>query len=163
MKKVIAILSLVCSVHGLAFAQDAANRTDVTVASFAFMKGCWEIVMPDLDVRIEEHWMAPAGGTMLGISRSVRSGKTSGWEYMRLEANERGVFFVSKPRENKEETFFRLKEFKEGYAVFENPEHDFPQRVIYRSEKDALSARIEGTQNGKTSGMDFPYKRAKCE
>lgn len=156
--KIIPVLLIIICLTSLVSSQQA-----VQIENLAFMKGCWEIVKPDLDVRIEEHWLGPSGGTMVGVSRSVRSGKTSGWEYLRIEAGERGVFFVSKPRESKEETFFRLKDLKSGHAVFEYPDHDFPQRVIYRAEQGALSARIEGTQNGKTTGIDFPYKRVKCE
>lgn len=49
-------------------------------------------------------------------------------------------------------------------AVFENPEHDFPQRIIYRLESDgALFARIEGVVSGKEKGRNFPMKRGACE
>ena len=48
-------------------------------------------------------------------------------------------------------------------AVFENPAHDFPQRVIYKRDGDKLNARIEGTKDGKTRGIDFPYTRIACD
>jgi len=44
-------------------------------------------------------------------------------------------------------------------AVFENPRHDFPQRVIYSKTDAGLTARIEGTMNGKSRGVDFLYAR----
>jgi hypothetical protein len=47
-------------------------------------------------------------------------------------------------------------------VVFENPAHDFPQRIRYRASGAALQARIEGTMNGKTRGIDFPYTRTNC-
>jgi hypothetical protein len=51
-----------------------------------------------------------------------------------------------------------------GKAVFENPQHDFPQRIIYRLEKDgSLAAAIEGMSKGKLKRIDFPMKRAKCD
>ena len=46
--------------------------------------------------------------------------------------------------------------------VFENPKHDFPQRIRYRLKGDTLHARIEGTINGKERAIDFPYQRASC-
>jgi hypothetical protein len=49
-------------------------------------------------------------------------------------------------------------------VVFENPEHDFPQRVGYkRNGSDALDAWIEGRANGKSRRVDFSYQRARCE
>lgn len=139
------------------------TATGYRITDLRFMAGCWAIDRPDLESRIEEQWTAPAGGTMIGMSRSVRSGKTTGWEFMRIEAGEEGLVFVSRPKGNNEDTYFKLKSLKSGTAVFENLGHDFPQRVIYRYEKgDALAARIEGTQNGILNGIDFPYKRTKC-
>jgi hypothetical protein len=143
---------------------DGAKKTDAAISNFAFMKGCWEFSRPGRKVKIVEQWMAPAGGTMLGMSRTVRDAKTTGWEYMRIESGDSGIFFVSKPKENKEETYFRLKTSAMNELVFENPDHDFPQRVMYRANgPDVLDARIEGKQNGKSSGVDFPYKRVKCD
>jgi hypothetical protein len=48
--------------------------------------------------------------------------------------------------------------------VFENPAHDFPQRIIYRRlSPDSLVARIEGPgPNNTTRGIDFPMRRVNC-
>ena len=61
---------------------EGAKGTDVAILNFAFMKGCWVIERPERKTRIEEQWMAPAGNTLIGMSRTVRDGKTTGWEYM---------------------------------------------------------------------------------
>lgn len=43
-------------------------------------------------------------------------------------------------------------------AVFENPEHDFPQRILYWRDGANLCARIEGTQKGKPAGQEWCWK-----
>jgi hypothetical protein len=49
-------------------------------------------------------------------------------------------------------------------AVFENPQHDFPRRIVYRLQAaGSLMARIEGTENGKDRAVDFPMQRVKCD
>ena len=164
MKVVIHSLLIMLAFAATGVGQTAGESAKATIESFAFMKGCWAIERPERKVQIVEQWMAPAGGTMIGMSRTMRDGKTTGWEYMRIESGDSGIFFVSKPKENKEETYFRLKTSAMNELVFENPDHDFPQRVMYRaSGPDSLNARIEGMQNGKSSGVDFPYKRVKCD
>jgi hypothetical protein len=45
-------------------------------------------------------------------------------------------------------------------AVFENPTHDFPQRVIYERDGDALKARIEGSVAGEQESMDWTFRAA---
>ena len=108
--------------------------------------------------------MKPSGGTLIGMSRTVRGGKTTGFEFIRIVTGATGIDYVAKPSSSKEETAFRLVKSSPTEAVFENLAHDFPQRIIYRHQPpDALAARIEGMQNGKLNGMDIPMKRAECE
>jgi hypothetical protein len=103
--------------------------------------------------------MKPAGGTMLGMSRTVRGGKTTEFEFLQIRDVAGRLAYVAKPSGQAEATF-SLKTLGEHEIVFENPEHDFPQRIIYRLDAPArLTARIEGTVNGKTRGQDFPYTR----
>lgn len=55
---------------------------------------------------------------------------------------------------------FQLVSGNNGEFIFENKEHDFPQRVIYKNPApDSLYAKIEGTINGKFSVQEFPMKR----
>jgi hypothetical protein len=140
-----------------------AARAQNSVDSLTWMTGCWELNVPQRQMTITEHWMKPAGGTLIGMSRTVRGGKTTGFEYIRIVTTEGGIDYVAKPSSNKDETAFRLVKSSASEAVFENLAHDFPQRIIYRSQPGGLFARIEGTQNGKLNGMDIPMKRAKCE
>jgi hypothetical protein len=52
----------------------------------------------------------------------------------------------------------------EDSATFENLEHDFPQRILYRLFPDGrLLVRIEGNRGGVPSGVDFPMRRVPCD
>jgi hypothetical protein len=45
-------------------------------------------------------------------------------------------------------------------VVFENPDHDFPQRILYWLEDaDVLRARIEGTEDGENRGVEWTFRR----
>jgi len=49
-------------------------------------------------------------------------------------------------------------------VVFENPAHDFPQRIIYRmKDPENLEASIEGTMGGTARTVNFPLQRIDCE
>ena len=141
------------------FAQDArASLTELSP-----LGGCWEMNIPDKQLVITEQWMKPAGGLMIGSGRTVKSGKAIDYEFLRITEEPDGIYYVAKPTANKEETRFKLIKANATELIFENPAHDFPQRVIYRRSGDRLNARIEGTSNGKSRGVDFPYTRVKCE
>ena len=66
------------------------------------------------------------------------------------------------PPAGQAEASFPLVRLGAAEADFENPAHDFPQRVIYRRDGELLRARIEGTRAGRVEGADFPMERVAC-
>lgn len=132
------------------------------VTGLTWMQGCWEMRNPAGTFSIEEQWSKPAGGTMLGMGRTIRQGKTIFTEYSRLSI-EKGKLTYTARIGTPGSTLFPLLKMSATEVVFENPTHDFPQRVIYRQQDGGLFARIEGTDKGKERHQDFPYKRVSCE
>ena len=127
------------------------------------MSGCWEIRKPERKSVISEQWMAPLGNAMLGVSRTVKAEKMSGFEFMKLIEDENGITFFARPDGAPTDTPFKMTKGAANEAVFENAGNDFPQKIIYKlTAPDTLFARIEGSMNGKISGIDFPYVRVKC-
>jgi hypothetical protein len=143
---------------GLALAQEKT----FTVKDLAWLKGCWSLNRNGRETT--EHWLKPAGGTMLGISRTVADGRTIEFEFMQIrqEANSE-ILFIAKPSGQSEATF-KLIKGSANEVIFENSRHDFPQRVIYRLQGDgSLLGRIEGVSKGKEKSVDFPMTRASCD
>jgi hypothetical protein len=123
----------------------------------AFLSGCWRQDRPNGVV--EEQWLAPGGGVMLGMSRTVRDGQVRTYEFTRIQESGGRLTFFAMPS-GQPAAAFPLKSATDGELVFENPAHDFPQRVIYRRQgADGLLGRIEGEIGGKARSVDFPYKR----
>jgi hypothetical protein len=104
---------------------------------------------------VAETWSARRGGVMMGYT--ITSGPAgSSWEQMRIEAGAAGeLSFVAQPQGAGRAVAFRLVRSGPREAVFENPAHDFPQRVIYRREGDRLTGRIEGS-GGRS--MEWHYR-----
>lgn len=72
------------------------------------------------------------------------------------------IHYIStvKDQNGSQPVLFRLIEAKDDRFIFVNPDHDFPQRIIYHFvAKDSLHAWIEGNYNGKETRSDFYYKR----
>ncbi len=131
------------------------------IEDLAWLSGCW---LGDTPKRqITEHWMKPAGNTMLGLSHTVAQGKTREFEFMRIVREESGeIFFVAQPSGQKP-TRFKLTVVTEREARFENPQHDFPRRIIYRRDGDSLVGRIEGKSKGEEKAIEFPLTRVACD
>ena len=101
-----------------------------TIADLAWLSGCW--VSVGQEAGSGEQWMTPAGGTMLGVSRTVRDAKTVAFEFIRIaEQDDGGLVFMASPSGQSTASFPMLS-LNAREVIFENPDHDFPQRIIYR-------------------------------
>ena len=126
----------------------------------AWLAGCWQRrAGPSI---VEEQWMVPRGGVLLGASRTVVRDTVREYEVLRIfERGDTLVLAAHPSRQAPSE--FRAVGPDPTNVTFENPAHDFPQRIIYRrGAADSLWARIEGTRGGQTRGIDFRYARVAC-
>lgn len=130
------------------------------VSRLSFMAGCWE---QRTATRVtHEQWMAPLGGLMVGMSRTVVRDVAREWEALRIQVRDSVVTYIAQPG-GRPPTYFPATAITESSVTFANPQHDFPQRILYRRvTPDSLIARIEGDQGGQTRGMDIPMRKIPC-
>ena len=125
----------------------------------AWLQGCWAIDAPERTV--EEQWMAPRAGSLLGMSRTVRGGKLMAHESVILrERGDRFEYEVSPS--GQAITVFTSTEVGNGSIVFENLQHDFPQRIGYARRGASLEAWIEGPVKGQNKRIEYAYQRVPC-
>jgi hypothetical protein len=97
---------------------------------------------------------------MIGMGRTVAGDKTVEFEYLRLEQRADGIYYVAHPKARYPGTDFKLTRVSATEAVFENPQHDFPKRIIYRKgEDDSLTASVDGGEG--TRAVSYAYRRLK--
>ena len=126
------------------------------ILALKFLTGCW--ALESKGALVDEAWSRPAGGVMAGYSRTVRGDRLVTLEYLRIEPRDGVLVYV--PTIRGKETVFKAVKVTAGEAIFENPEHDFPQRIIYRKSDTGLFARVESMDGKK--GVDYLYGRAAC-
>jgi len=127
-----------------------------TLNDLAWMAGSW-VGTSARGIEMEEHWTAPKGNSMIGVHRDVVKGRTLLFEFLRIEQQGDRLVYLSMPNGRSPATPFPLKEASGQRVVFENPAHDFPQRIIYWKEGTDLRARIEGTLNGKPGSQEWTW------
>jgi len=126
----------------------------------AWLQGCWEVASNGRT--IEEQWTAPRGGVMLETGRTVRDGRLVEYEFVVLREDGDRLAYEAHPS-GQPSAVFHARELTDGRVVFENPDHDFPQRVGYeRRGAETLAAWIEGTVSGRDRRVDFLYGRVAC-
>ena len=116
---------------------------------------------------IYEDWKMISEKELFGRSYTIRANDTLIFEEMRivefsLEPSDIAFIAKVKNQNGNKEVPFSLRSLNNRTFTFENPDHDFPQRVIYQFiSSDSLHAWIEGTQKGKAGREDFYYSRTR--
>ena len=144
------------------FVASEALAASSKIAKLGWLAGCWKRAYGRRAV--EEQWMAPRAGLMLGIGRTTNAAGDTLIEYEQTKIQQRGgdLVFTASPSGQATESFIATS-VTDSSVTFENKGHDFPQRVGYTLRADgSLAAWIEGTQGGKSRHVDFPYTRATC-
>lgn len=103
----------------------------------------------------EERWATPRGGVMLGTSLSGKGGEAGWFEYMRIARGEGGRLAFHASPGGAPASAFPLVASAAREAVFENPAHDYPTRIVYRREGKVLSATIAGPGGAKARSWRF--------
>ena len=146
-----AALLLACATPA-AVAQSGVQR-------LAWLQGCWAITTPERSV--EEQWSAPRAGHMLGMSRTLRGDVLVAHEFVIVRERGEQLAYEVNPS-GQATTVFLSVAIGEASIVFENLQHDFPQRVAYQRDGAKLLAWIEGPAKGQTRRIEYPYQRVPC-
>jgi hypothetical protein len=139
----------------------AADYQRDEVGRLRWLAGCWELRSgPRL---VEERWTTPRGGLMLGASRTSRNDSIVEFEQVRIETRPEGIFYVASPS-RQATAEFRATAVLDSAVTFENPQHDFPKKIMYRrAGADSIVASIEGPRGGQTRTIAYPFRRVSCD
>lgn len=128
-----------------------------TTADLKWLEGNWTGTRKTGST-IEERWSPAKGGAMLAVSRSVNpSGKMFAFEYLRIVEREGSLVYIAQPN-GTPPTEFILSELTGNRAVFDNPRHDYPKRIVYELSTDGTLTATTGYLKGGTP-LRFEFKK----
>ncbi len=127
-----------------------------------FMAGCWRGPAGPGRV-IEEHYTGPSENLILGMTRYLRGGAATGYEFSTIAWEDSTIVLTPRP-EGQQPVPFRLTALDPQGAAWENPQHDFPTRIAYRRVPgDTLVARIEGPGPDGPRASEWRMTPARCD
>jgi Domain of unknown function (DUF6265) len=136
----------------------SGHAADVSLAKLTWLAGDWQVANGTRVV--EEHWTMPSANSLLGMSRTVRDGRTIAFEFVRIEQHDGDVFYVAQPG-GRPPTDFKLTRSTDGELVFEGDGKDKVKRITYRRQgPNGLYALVEGEDGGKPFKSEYRYTRA---
>jgi hypothetical protein len=120
-----------------------AGRAPGTIAQIAWIAGVW-VGTTDKSV-VEERWTPAAGGSMLGVGRTLRNGVMSAFEFLCIAERDGGLVYMAMPNGRTPATDFTATAVTADSVTFENPAHDFPKLIRYTRRPDGtLETAVSG-------------------
>ena len=145
----------------------AESSAQSPLEAAGFMVGCWRGSAGQNRI-IEEYYTAPTGNLMQGMTRFLgeRTGtpgvSTIDFEFSLLDIDQDRIRLRPLPK-GQLSVAFAERERATGRLVWENPAHDFPQRISYtQAPGDSLIARIEGTTAQGERATEWRMGRVAC-
>jgi len=161
--KITFILGIVFFSCGVRIAQGQATaKKELSIKNAEWLIGLWENKRAKGSTF--EQWSKASESELKGKSFMIKEKDTIVFENVRLVMQKDGVFYIPmvKDQNNGKEVPFRSTSLSSNEMIFENPEHDFPQKITYvRITQDSLVAEISGTMNGKAKSQRFPMRRVR--
>lgn len=111
---------------------------------------------------LTETWKQENDSTLLGESYVTIEIDTVFYEKVVLQQKNDSLFYTvkAKGQNNEKPVSFYLSSASGNQLVFENPKHDFPNKITYNKiSNDSLVAEIFGMKEGKESKESFPMKK----
>ena len=120
-----------------------------------WMVGCWQ----SAGGVNQETWTAPKGGVMFGHAATMRDGELAFFEQSRIDMRGLRAVYAVSPNGLRAAEFIErpgvapsdLRDAPPREIVFENPQHDYPQRIAYRRTGDGLAATVSLLDGGRAS------------
>ena len=140
------VFLLVCPLSGLA-----------QTADFSWLAGKWKM---DSDrAEVYEEWQKDGEHRLKGESYVIRDNQKQVNEVLFVEKFEDQWAYIALPK-GQTITLFALISSENNEFIFENKEHDFPQRIIYHLvNENEINASVEGMKNGEPKTIQFKFKK----
>ncbi|WP_309641676.1 DUF6265 family protein [Flavobacterium sp.] len=109
-----------------------------------------------------ETWSKTNDSLYVGGSYFIKEKDTLHSESIELTQKANTILYIPtvKGQNNNQPVPFQLTKQTPKQLVFENPKHDFPQKIIYNQiTADSLVATISGMQQGKASSESFSMRK----
>ncbi|MFM2213669.1 MAG: hypothetical protein RL427_932 [Bacteroidota bacterium] len=156
MKTSIAVLSLFLLVS----CQKKSDTNYEKLNKMSWLKGRWEQKLPE--GLLVENWKSENDSTFSGETYFIISKDTLHYEDLKLVQKEDKLIYVAtvKGQNNDQPVEFKLTSDNDKTFDFENPTHDYPQKITYTQvNASQIKATISGKQQGKSSQESFIMSR----
>lgn len=141
--------------------QNKSEKNFDELDKLSWLVGEWENKMPE--GILTETWTKANDSTFTGKTLFIKDEDTLHSEDIVLTQKGEALLYIPtvKGQNDNKPVEFKMTESKtENEFAFENPKHDYPQKIVYRKVSDTnLVATISGKQQGKPTSESYPMSK----
>lgn len=141
--------------------QNKSEKNFDELEKMSWLVGEWENKMPE--GILTETWTKSNDSTFIGKTLFINEKDTLHSEEIVLTQKGETLLYIPtvKGQNDNKPVEFKMTESKtENEFAFENPKHDYPQKIVYKKVSDTnLVATISGKQEGKPSSESYPMTK----
>lgn len=135
----------------------AQTPTAADFSKLNWLEGTWTKKMSKPDRSGFERWERLSPSSLKGIGVTMKGNDTLFVEGLQLQTKENALYYVADVAENKGLTWFKITAMDADGFTCEDPEHDFPKKIVYTRMGDQLKVTISG--DGQS--IDFFFEKKK--
>lgn len=117
--------------------------------------GDWELI--ENGIITSESWSRHDDSTFVGSSLTIQGDKTLFEEGLRIEVQNNEIVYLALLPDKT--GYFKLTNLNGQHAVFEDPENDFPYKIVYEMNDTMLEITLFGIQNGEKRSMKMSFSK----
>jgi len=155
------ITSIIAAICFTSCKTDSSNKSFEKLEKMSWLIGEWENKMPD--GVLTETWVVYNDSIFAGRTLFIKDKDTLHSEEIVLTQKGETLLYIPtvKGQNDNKPIEFKMSETKtENEFAFENPAHDYPQKIVYKKVSDTnLVATISGKQQGKQSSESYPMSK----
>jgi len=123
-----------------------------SLKALKWLEGTWERQNTKPGSNGFEIWEAPTKEAIVGKGLTIKGADTVFVEKLRIVSKDKKLYYVADVSQNAAPVYFELTEVTQTGFTCENPEHDFPKKIVYVLDGTKLTATISG------NGKEIPYR-----
>ena len=150
MQKTLLLLTILCAIE-MAHSQSPLPKANDDFQKLDWLKGTWTRLGMKPGRTGYESWQKISSVEWKGSGVNMKGTDTAFVEKLKLVRKDKIIYYVADMAENKEPVYFKLTVITDNSFVCENPQHDFPKKIIYQKKGNKLMATISG------DGKSFDY------
>jgi hypothetical protein len=122
------------------------SQPHASVSNLHWLAGHWRA--EHAGAIVEEFWTPPEGGLALGLNRVLANGTATFYEFLRLQDGPDAIVYFASPGGGPWVSF-SCTELSNSHALFEAPQHDWPQTIRYiLTDPHTLEVEVSGIEEG---------------